>query len=97
MYVVQRVFARPSTSVDFYKSSSEFNSHLTATYITTGKLSQNKTVSPDGLKMTVTMIWGDQASFAEYEADPVCAAHFTARNDYNTANGITADRTATEV
>lgn len=93
MFLVNRVFNRPSTDVAFYVADPEFRNYYEATYVATNKaISVNDMLSEDGLQRTFSTTWVDEATWNAYDQDPVCVAHFTARNAYNQANGITSSR-----
>lgn len=87
MFLVNRVFNRPSTDVAFYVADPEFRNYYEAKYegIT-------DSISGDGLRRTFSTTWVDEATWSAYTQDPVCVAHFSARNAYNEANGITSSR-----
>ena len=94
MFLVQRVFTRADASVAFYKPTTEFRDHYKTAYKNAGKfLSNTVTVSEDNLKQVISTMWIDEATWNEYLADPICQAHFAARNAYYEANGITSERT----
>ena len=93
MFLVNRVFNRPSTDVAFYAADPEFSSYYEATYTATNKaVSTTVTISEDGLQQLFSTTWIDEATWNAYTQDPDCVAHFSARNAYNAANGITTSR-----
>jgi len=98
MFLVQRVFTRQNTSVPFYRPADAFMTHYNAAYMDSGKiLSSTVTVSEDKTKQVITTMWKDEPTWNEYLADPVCQAHFNARNAYNDGNGIANDRSTSIV
>jgi len=93
MFLVQRVFTRPSADIAFYQPTTEFRTHFKTAYKDSGKiLSNTVTLSEDRLKQVISTMWTDEATWNAYREDPVCVEHFTARNAYNEANSITDDR-----
>lgn len=93
MYSVQRIFTRPNTEVAFYRPVAEFKTNMRVVYDETDKcVSRTVTRSTDGLKLIISTVWSSESDWNTYRADPVCVAHFAARNAHNTANGITAER-----
>jgi hypothetical protein len=96
MFLVQRVFTRPNPEVAFYQPTVEFRNRFKTGYKDTGKiLSNTVTISSDRLKQVISTMWLDEATWNEYLADPICQAHFAARNAYYDQNSITAERTTT--
>jgi hypothetical protein len=96
MFLVQRVFTRPNVEVAFYQPTTAFKDHYRTAYKEAGLfLSNTVTISPDRLKQVISTMWADEATWEAYKADAICVDHFTARNAYNDANGITAERTTT--
>jgi len=93
MFLVQRVFTRPSADIAFYQLTAEFRNHYKSAYKDTGKiLSNTVTVSQDQLKQVISTMWIDEETWNAYREDAVCVEHFTARNAYNATNNITDDR-----
>jgi hypothetical protein len=93
MFLVQRVFTRPSVDIAFYQLTTAFRDHYKTTYKDAGKvLSNTVTLSEDRLKQVISTMWSDEATWNAYREDPVCVEHFTARNAYNATNNITDDR-----
>jgi ABC-type tungstate transport system permease subunit len=93
MFLVQRVFTRPSADIAFYQLTIEFRDHFKAAYKDSGKtLSNTVTFSEDRLKQVISTMWTDEATWNAYREDPVCVEHFTARNAYNVANSIADER-----
>ena len=90
---------RPNTDVAFYShaeaqsghdfSSSDLAYHV-STYKDTGKfISRISSFSEDGLEVTRTLIWKDEATKNEYVQDSRMAAFLIAHEEYNTLNNIT--------
>ena len=93
MFLVQRVFTRPNTEVAFYQVTTAFRDHFKSAYKDSGKvLSNTVTVSEDRLKLVISTMWTDEATWNAYRADPVCVEHFTVRNAYNATNNIADER-----
>lgn len=98
MFIVQRSFTRPDTSILFYKNTPEFNAHAKATYKDTGKLhTSSKTLSEDKLTQVISMLWESEEAWQEWLDDPVCQAHFNRRNAYYEQYGVTNDRTVAQL
>ena len=76
---------RPSTDVEF-KSFAK-NEHINSTYFDTRKqIGYNKTLSEDGLTLTVEREFVDQDALDEFESDP--AFPKSTVSDFNKDNGI---------
>ncbi len=77
---------RPNTGVNFKNLAK--GSHIKSTYIDTNKLEYyNKTLSEDGLTLTVERIFVNQAALDEFEADSELA--LIANRNENISKGIT--------
>lgn len=93
MFLVQRVFTRPSIDIAFYQVTTSFRDHFKSNYKDTGKvLSNTVTLSEDRLKQVISTMWTDEATWNAYREDAVCVEHFTARDAYNNQFSITDDR-----
>lgn len=93
MYIVTRVHTRPNLEVEFFHpkeaTTPEFKNYFIETYIGTGKsILIEHSVSEDGLAMTSTSIWDNEASFTQFSNDPNANELITTATAYNTANGI---------
>ena len=99
-WTVKVKHTRPNTDVDFYTadgatdghqlSSSDFAYYLT-TYKETGKfINRISSFSEDGLEVTRTLIWKDEATKNEYVQDSRMAAALIAHEEYNTLNNMKA-------
>ena len=98
MFLVQRVFTRPSADVAFYQPTTEFRTHYKAAYKETGKiLSTTVTISQDQLKQVISTMWTDEATWNAYREDPICMDHFAARNAYNESISIVGDRSVSSL
>ena len=76
---------RPSTDVKF-KSFAK-NEHINSTYFDTRKqIGYNKTLSEDGLTLTVEREFVDQDALDEFESDPTFPK--STISDFNKDNGI---------
>ena len=77
---------RPSTDVEFKTFSSSIE-HINSTYFDTRKqIGYNKTLSEDGLTLTVEREFVDQDALDEFESDPAFPKSTVA--DFNKDNGI---------
>lgn len=93
MFLVQRVFTRPSADIAFYQLTTEFRDHFKTTYKDSGKiLSNTVTLSEDRLKQVISTMWTDEATWNAYREDAICMEHFAARNAYNDQFSITGER-----
>jgi len=87
----------PDADTDFEKMSSEVLSYMEENYVDTGKrTSFSVSSSDDGLVLTYTSIFRDEASKNEFLADSTIAAESTRRNTINASNGITKEITVDE-
>ena len=91
MLVLQYTFTRPNTSVAFYTAAG--NDDVKAAITTLSEsgdfISFGDSTSSNGLVLTRTMRFPDQASLNRVSANSVLAANKNARVAYNSANGIT--------
>jgi ABC-type tungstate transport system permease subunit len=93
MFLVQRVFTRPSADIAFYQPTTEFRTHYKSAYKDTGKiLSNTVTISEDRSKQVISTMWSDEATWNAYREDAICMEHFAARNAYNDQFSITGER-----
>jgi hypothetical protein len=84
----------PSADTDYEAYSDEVNAYIKTNYDDTGKrLSISVTESDDGLVLTYTAIYRDEAARNEIISDPTIAAETIRRNNINAANGITREVT----
>jgi len=87
----------PDADTDFEKMSSEVLSYMEENYVDTGKrTSFSVSPSDDGLVLTYTSIFRDEASKNEFLADLTIAAESTRRNTINASNGIVKEVTVDE-
>lgn len=84
---VTKTFTRPSKDTPLYRH--EDNSHIDATYVTTGlRTSFVREESPDGLTVKYITEWRDQAAYDQFLNDAQVKAMFELRRAHNTANSI---------
>jgi hypothetical protein len=89
---------RPNTSVEFFnpKNSSlvsdETRLHIRNNYIVTGKIVHSEEViSEDGLSMTITAIFQNEATYNEWMNDTIITEQLRGvGNSYREANGISS-------
>jgi hypothetical protein len=62
---------RPNSEVNFYEFSLEFVAHRLETYINTGKVTLEVSMSEDGLTKTTVFSFLDRAAQIEYASDPI--------------------------
>jgi len=87
----------PNADTAFEKMNDEVLSYMKEKYIDTGKrTSFSVSSSDDGLVLTYTSIFRDEASKNEFLADSTIAAESTRRNTINASNGITKEITVDE-
>tara|TARA_B100001778_G_scaffold268015_1_gene229349 strand:- start:736 stop:1035 length:300 start_codon:yes stop_codon:yes gene_type:complete len=86
----------PNTETPFEQMSDSVKAYAKTNYIDTGKFSSNITTSDDGLVITYTNIFPDEASKNEYESDSTIANEANRRNTINENNGITKEVTMNE-
>jgi hypothetical protein len=95
MFLVTRQQIRPNTSVEFFgqdqaNMTPEAMAHIRETYVITGKqVNVERSVSEDGLTLTIQTIYQSEEAFEEYKNDQVVIDNlFTVSSAYCTANGI---------
>lgn len=104
MYKTVKTQTRPNLNVPFFDvgNSTEIAEstklYYVDTYINTGKvISQNATVSEDGLVKSNTMIWRSQEDFDAFRNDEqIQTGMMSITAAYNTTNGITSELTISE-
>ena len=94
---IVQVRTKPNADTDYEAYSDEVNAYIKTNYDDTGKrLSISVTESEDGLVLTYTAIYRDEAARNEIVSDPTIAAETIRRNNINAANGITREVTVDE-
>jgi hypothetical protein len=95
MFLVTRQQIRPNTSVEFFGleqagMTPEVMTYMRETYVTSGKqISTERSVSEDGLTLTIQTIYQSEEVFEEYKNDQIVIDNlFTVSGTYCTANGI---------
>ena len=87
----------PNSDTAFEKISDEVIDYMKTNYDDTGKrTSFSLSSSDDGLVLTYTSIFRDEASKNEMLSDSTISAESTRRNTINAANGITREVTLDE-
>lgn len=89
---------RPTTSVEFFNPqtsnlvSSETRLYIRDTYVLTGKIANSEqVVSEDGLTMTITSVFQDEATYNEWMNDTIIADQLRGVGaTYREANNITS-------
>lgn len=91
MVVLQYTFTRPNTSVNFYSASEDANvvSALRTAQQNKDITSLSSSISPNGLVMTTSISFVNEAALTRTNSNSVLAANKQARTAYNNANGIT--------
>ena len=94
---IVQVRTKPTADTDYEAYSDEVNAYIKTNNDDTGKrLSISVTESEDGLVLTYTAIYRDEAARNEIVSDPTIAAETIRRNNINAANGITREVTVDE-
>ena len=89
-----QVRTKPNANTAYEAYSDEGNAYIRTNYDDTGKrLSLSVTESDDGLVVTYTAIYRDEAAKNEMLSDSTISAESTRRNTINAANGITREVT----
>ena len=97
------VLTRTSTAIPFPNVMEEgqtlfpeeVKTYLVEKYVNTNKIVfGDRTLSPDGLELTIVTSWADNNALAEFTVDPFIINNLVAvRNEYITANGILTNTT----
>ena len=97
MFLVTRTQVRPNTSVEFFGQDNpaiapEAITYMRENFIITGKqVNNDRTVSEDGLTLTVNTIWQSEEVFNEYRNDQFVIDNLiNTSNTYCEANGISS-------
>jgi hypothetical protein len=99
-YQVTNTFTRPTTGVNFHVANIQdpYIQYVLANYKNTNKIIDlTSDISEDGLTLTAVWTWASQADYDAWLLDPVILEQQTARDQWNTATGITMTQTAVEV
>jgi len=92
-----QVRTKPNANTAYEAYSDEGNAYIRTNYDDTGKrLSLSVTESDNGLVVTYTAIYRDEAARNEILSDSTVSAESTRRNSINAANGITREVTMDE-
>lgn len=87
----------PNADTDYERFSEEVVSYIKTNYEDTGKRTFfDVTESDDGLILTYTSVFKDEASKNEMLSDSIISAESTRRSTINAANGITSEVTVDE-
>jgi hypothetical protein len=92
-----QVRTKPNSDTVYEKMSDEVISYIEENYVNTGKrTSFSLSSSDDGLVLTYTSIYRDEASKNEFSADSIIRTEATRRNAINSANGVIKEVTVDE-
>jgi|TARA_R110002110_G_scaffold90742_1_gene235837 hypothetical protein len=92
-----QVRTKPNSDTVYEKMSDEVISYMEENYVDTGKrTSFSVSPSDDGLVLTYTSIFKDEASKNEFLADSTIKTESTRRNTINASNGIVKEVTVDE-
>ncbi len=100
-------YTRPNTTVDWGPNikSAGLQNYYQSTYIDTAMMvSENTSISEDGLTLTRTTVWNESTPtmtgleiVLQYKTDSVVQAWIAERNAYNISNNITPSVTHSEL
>ena len=81
MYTSINVQTRPTINIEFWSirthGSKEANEYMRTNYIITEKLKNSeRTISNDGLTLTLTTNWGKEEDYLEFREDPIIIKEF---------------------
>ena len=73
----------------------EVKTYLVENYVNTNKIAfGDRTLSPDGLELTIVTTWADNNALVEFNIDPFIINNLVAvRNEYITENAIQSSTT----
>ncbi|MFY8211187.1 MAG: hypothetical protein ACOVLB_00765 [Candidatus Nanopelagicus sp.] len=98
LYSYERITVRPSTDVEFYKWTAEFEEYVKEHFTVTGKrLSNTITYSEDMLTETRTSVWASFVDWIYFCEDITCFDTWNERDLYESDNNIVAYRNELEV
>ena len=98
MYRVIIKHTRPSQSVEFFNPktstlvSDETRAHIRNNYVVTGKIvNSEESISPDGLDLTIAVVYQDEATYDAWKSDTVIVEGvYNIGVAHRESNGITS-------
>jgi len=97
-YQTIKTTTRNVTDIPFFVYNEQINNYVNETYAITGKrISNNITLSEDGLQQIVTSVWVNEAAYDEFKNDRWVSMTGTAVVAYNAEHNITETWTNLEV
>ena len=83
---------RENADKAWYVPTDEFKAYRQTNYFDNGKIESISRTNVSDTVRQVVVTWKDEASAQEWWDDPVCASMRTARNTYETNNGIKREK-----
>ena len=96
MIKVSRTYTRANVNVPFHHDVIDGEYFYNAFDLTSKRTSHEAIISSDNLSCTYVSNWIDLATWEAHKEDPQVLAFFAARDQYNSANGITYSDTIIE-
>ena len=87
---------REDADMDWYVPTDEFKAYRQTNYIDNGKIESISRTNVSDTVRQVVITWKDEASAQEWYDDAVCASMRTARDTYETNNGISRVKPGTQ-
>lgn len=96
MYETTFVYTLPDPSVAFYQLSPTFIEYIASNYASK-QVSQERTISEDGLSYTTTTVWSTKQDYLDYCADEFVRANQRQRWMHNNENSIQVQSSFREI
>ena len=87
---------REDAGTAWYVATDEHKAYRQTNYIDNGKIESISVTNVSDTVRQVVVTWKDEASAQEWWDDAVCASMRTARNTYETNNGIRREKPGTQ-
>ena len=87
---------REDAGMPWYVPTDEYRTYRQTNYIDNGKMESVSRTDVSDTVREVVVTWKDEASAQEWWDDSTCSAMRTARNTYETNNGISRDKPGTQ-
>lgn len=90
MIIIQQLYTKSDTETPWYYQiwTAELTEHMLNEYHKPGKLDGSFALSEDGLSLTITQIFSDQAAKDQFDNDPFLIQQRSLREEYNNTHGI---------
>ena len=95
-FQTKSMVTRDSADTDWYVPTDEFKLYRQTNYIDNGKMEGVARTDVSDTVREVVVTWKDEASAQEWFDDSTCGAMRTARNTYETNNGISRVKPGTQ-